>query len=91
MVKIRKAVKYKMMKKEKSNKDLFKAIAGKEGISSDEARKEMELAIHEARNNPDPEKRAKFKKLFGDRIPTLEEFIYVVTREVKEQEENYGD
>ena len=82
-----------MMKKEKSNKDLFKAIAREEGISSDEAKKEIEQTILAARDNPDPKKRAEFKKLFGDRIPTPEEFIYVVTREIKEQpvmENNQG-
>ena len=62
-------------------------------ISSDEARKEIEQAILAALDNPDSKKRAEFKKQFGDRIPTPEEFIYVVTKEIKEQpvmENNQG-
>lgn len=36
-----------------------------------------------ARNNPDPEKQAEFRKYFGDRTPTPEGFIYTVTKKLK--------
>lgn len=71
------------MKKGKYNKDIFEAIAGKEGISADEARREMEQAILAARDNPDPEKQAEFKKYFGDGVPTPEEFIHTLAKELK--------
>ncbi|EQE85597.1 hypothetical protein ACWJU0_13345 [Clostridioides difficile] len=44
----------------------------------------MEISIEDAKNNPDPEKQAEFKKLFGDRTPTPEEFIYKVTKKLKQ-------
>lgn len=71
------------MKKGKYNKDIFEAIARKEGISADEARREMEQAILAARDNPDPEKQAEFKKYFGDGVPTPEEFIHTLAKELK--------
>ena len=43
----------------------------------------MEIAIEDAKNNPEPEKRAEFRKLFGDRTPTPEEFIFTVAKKVK--------
>lgn len=71
------------MKKGKYNEDIFEAIARKEGISADEARREMEQAILAARDNPDPEKQAEFKKYFGDGVPTPEEFIHTLAKELK--------
>lgn len=67
----------------RDSKKLFKEIARLHGVSVAEVREEMELAIESARNNPDPKKQAKFQKLFGDRTPTPEEFICVVSKSVK--------
>lgn len=72
-----------MIKKEKNRKDLFEEIGKKNGVSAEEVRKEMEKAIMEGYNNPDPEKRVEFRKRFGDGIPTLEEFIYILSKELR--------
>jgi len=69
--------------KKKDAKAIFKAIARQEGIPVSEVVREMEIAIEDAKNNPEPEKRAEFKKLFGDKTPTPEEFIFTVAKKVK--------
>lgn len=69
--------------KKRDTKDLLKVIARQHGISVAEVRTEMQRTIDEARNNPDPEKQAEFRKYFGDRTPTPEEFIYTVTKKLK--------
>ncbi|HBG0928530.1 TPA: hypothetical protein KPF62_002051 [Clostridioides difficile] len=69
--------------KQRDTKKLLKVIARKHGISVAEVRAEMQATIDEARNNPDPEKQAEFRKYFGDRTPTPEEFIYTVTKKLK--------
>ena len=47
------------------------------GISVSEVREELEIAIEEARNNPDPDAQAEFHRLFGNKTPTPEEiFMY---------------
>lgn len=56
---------------------------GKEfGISSKEAENEMIIAIKAGRENPDPRVQAHWNSLFGDRTPTLEEFIKVTTEQL---------
>ncbi len=72
-----------MMKERKNSEDLFRAVAKKHGVSAEEVRKDIEEIIADARNNPNPAMQAEFKKRFGDGVPTPEEFIYVLTREVK--------
>ncbi|KJF64360.1 conjugal transfer protein [Clostridioides difficile] len=47
-----------------------KTIARQKGVSVAEVIREMEFSIEDAKNNPDPQKQAEFKKLFGDRTPT---------------------
>ena len=74
------------MKKRKNNKDLFDAIGKENGVTAEEVRREIEKAIMEARNNPDPEKQAEFKKYFGDGIPTPEEFIHSLAKELKKDQ-----
>jgi len=57
-------------------------IAEAHGISVEEVWREMDLAVEAARNNPDPEARARFAQIpcKGD-TPTTEEFMaYVVKR-----------
>ena len=63
--------------KKRDTKDLLKTV------SVAEARAEMQKTIDEARSNPDPEKQAEFKKYFGNKTPTPEEFIYVMTKKLK--------
>lgn len=69
--------------KKRDTKDLLKTIARQHGISVKEVREQMQKTIDEARSNPDPEKQAEFSRYFGDRTPTPEEFIYVVTKKLK--------
>lgn len=66
--------------KKRDTKNLLKEVARAHGVSVAEVRTEMIVTIEKARNNPDPEKQAEFKKYFGDRTPTPEEFIYVMTK-----------
>lgn len=68
--------------KKRDTKDLLKTIARTHGISVAEVREEMQATIDEARNNPDPEKQAEFKKYFGNSTPTPEEFIYIMTKKL---------
>lgn len=69
--------------KKRDSKDLLKTVARAHGISVAEVKAEMQATIDEARNNPDPEKQAEFRKYFGNRTPTPEEFIYVITKNLK--------
>lgn len=52
--------------KKRDTKDLLKTIARTHGISVAEVRVTMQATIDEARNNPDPEKQAEFKKIFWE-------------------------
>ena len=72
-----------MCSRQKDEKDIFKVIAQQEGISVTELRKEMEMTIAETYRNQTPEQRVKFQLLFGDNIPTPEEFIYKMTKKLK--------
>ena len=67
----------------KTSKELIKQVAKLHGCSGAEIRKEMQLAIEEARNNDDPDKQAEFQRLFGDKTPTPEEFICKISKNLK--------
>ncbi|MDN9572385.1 hypothetical protein KLL42_05785 [Clostridioides difficile] len=69
--------------KKRDTKEIFKTIARQEGVSVAEVIRKMEFSIEDAKNNPDPEKQAEFKRLFGDRTPTPEEFVYTFTKNLK--------
>lgn len=49
--------------------EIIEGIAKENSITVDEVRQEMELAINAAKDTPN------FKAIFGDRVPTIEEFI----------------
>lgn len=68
--------------KKRDTKDLLKIIARQHGISVKEVKAEMQKTIDEARSNPDPEKQAEFSKYFGERTPTPEEVIYIMTKKL---------
>ncbi|EQE40713.1 hypothetical protein QGQ_3762 [Clostridioides difficile 342] len=69
--------------KKRDTKAIFKAIARQEGVSVAEVIREMEFSIEDAKNNLDPEKQTEFKRLFGNRTPTPEEFVYTVAKKLK--------
>ena len=52
-------------------KDVLKQVALQNGVSEEEVREEMQRSIHEAYLQKSP----KFVKMFGDREPSLEEFL----------------
>lgn len=66
--------------RKKDSKEVLKRMAKLHGCPVSKIREEMQLAIEEARNSDEPEKRAEFQRLFGDKTPTPEEFICELSR-----------
>lgn len=58
--------------------DMLSKIAENNGVSIDEVRAEIQKSIQEAAKNPSPE----FKKAFGDRVPSVEEFLEEMTSKI---------
>lgn len=69
--------------RKKDSKELIKRMAKTNGCSVSEIRREMQYAIDEARNSDDPNKQAEFQRLFENKIPSPEEFICVVSKNLK--------
>lgn len=53
------------------------------GVSLADVRADIETTIDEAMTSTDPEVQANFKKLFGNKRPTPEEYIYTITKKTK--------
>ena len=73
-----------MKLRKKASNDAISKLANMNHVSMDEIKCEMKKVIDAAMNNPDPQKRAEFSKYFGDKNPSPEEFIYVISKSIME-------
>lgn len=69
--------------KKKDMKKILQAGAKTRGVSLSEFRAEIQENIDNTMNSKDPEIQKHFKKYFGNRTPTPEEYIYTITKKVK--------
>ena len=71
-----------MFKKNKQ-KNIVAIVAEQYGESEQECRLAMEQAIEDMQYSDDPEERAEFIRLFGNKTPSVEEFVYKTTIDIR--------
>ena len=64
-------------------KKIIKNGAKAGGRSLADVRADIKANIDDDMNSTDPEMQANFKKLFGNKRPTPEEYIYKITKKTK--------
>ncbi|MDO5798921.1 MAG: hypothetical protein Q4Q33_07785 [Eubacteriales bacterium] len=69
--------------KKRDMKKILKTGAKAGGVSPADVRANIETTIDEAMNSTSPEVHANFRKLFGNKRPTPEEYIYTITKKTK--------
>ena len=69
--------------KKRDIKKALKVGAKAGGLSLADVRADIEATIYEVMNSTDPEVQANFKKYFGNKRPTPEEYIYKITKKTK--------
>lgn len=69
--------------KKRDIKKMLKLGAKAGGVSLADVRADIEATIDEAMTSTAPEVQANFRKLFGNKRPTPEEYIYTINKKTK--------
>lgn len=69
--------------KKRHIKKMLKTGAKVDGASLADIRTDIEATIDEAMTSTDPQVQENFKKLFGSKRPTSEEYIYKIAKKTK--------
>ena len=70
--------------RKKEPESLFEQIAAKNGVSVGEVVREMQIALDATWDHPDPAARKNQLKLFPNGKPSVEEFIRVMAKQMKQ-------
>lgn len=69
--------------KKRNIKKMLKLGAKASGVSFADVQADIEATIDEAMTSTAPQVQENFKKLFGNKRPTSEEYIYKITKKIK--------